>query len=156
MYKRQPQHGQAHACAGGQPGKQAAKGDGPLHIPVSYTHLDVYKRQAPALVVVAGDVHELGRHPQGAALIIHKVLGARHAPVSYTHLDVYKRQVLTPPKDLAITATLYIAVCVTAPHLFLPLFSLWQLLIHGVKQPHQKLFVVHFFYQQHFFGTLIG
>ena len=42
------------------------------------------------------------------------------------------------------------------PKLFLPLFSLWQLLIHGVKQPHQKLFVVHFFYQQHFFGTLIG
>ena len=38
--------------------------------------------------MVAGDVHELGRHPQGAALIIHKVLGARHAHAALTHAGV--------------------------------------------------------------------
>ena len=56
--------------------------------PVSYTHLDVYKRQLyshgssyAARVSVSLD---------GAAVITALYL----APVSYTHLDVYKRQVL--------------------------------------------------------------
>ena len=45
--------------------------------PVSYTHLDVYKRQ----------LHQLNIHldPQ---------LMGQFSAVSYTHLDVYKRQVL--------------------------------------------------------------
>ena len=55
-------------------------------IPVSYTHLDVYKRQDQArhaAAVVGGD-----------DLLI-ELLQQTHtaAPVSYTHLDVYKRQV---------------------------------------------------------------
>ena len=43
---------------------------------VSYTHLDVYKRQHHALDPGAPNVRPGGAHP-----------------VSYTHLDVYKRQV---------------------------------------------------------------
>ena len=46
--------------------------------PVSYTHLDVYKRQVNAFE----DILEAVEHE------------AAGAPVSYTHLDVYKRQVL--------------------------------------------------------------
>ena len=46
--------------------------------PVSYTHLDVYKRQGRGRAV-----HECQEHPAGAQ---------DHPPVSYTHLDVYKRQ----------------------------------------------------------------
>ena len=46
--------------------------------PVSYTHLDVYKRQ-----VLAADERAL-------AVIDAFALGLE--PVSYTHLDVYKRQ----------------------------------------------------------------
>ena len=55
---------------------------------VSYTHLDVYKRQAEAL----------GMTLPGAALVpatMRDILQyARYAgrTVSYTHLDVYKRQ----------------------------------------------------------------
>ena len=44
--------------------------------PVSYTHLDVYKRQAHNLI----DPPPLSGHEDGST------------PVSYTHLDVYKRQ----------------------------------------------------------------
>ena len=43
--------------------------------PVSYTHLDVYKRQA-----LSGS--------QSAVVLVDDL-----DPVSYTHLDVYKRQV---------------------------------------------------------------
>ena len=48
---------------------------------VSYTHLDVYKRQG---LVDAHYPHRpsAGRDPP------HEI----HRPVSYTHLDVYKRQ----------------------------------------------------------------
>ena len=52
---------------------------------VSYTHLDVYKRQHPA-----GCAH-LRRPRPGRALHPHRC-GTAQAPVSYTHLDVYKRQ----------------------------------------------------------------
>ena len=53
-------------------------------IPVSYTHLDVYKRQALA--------------ETGKKIIIYNVPGRTgqnleaSTTVSYTHLDVYKRQ----------------------------------------------------------------
>ena len=74
--------------------------------PVSYTHLDVYKRQGGTI----GDIEsqpfieaarqvslELGRQN---SLFIHVTLvpflkgSGEHKskPVSYTHLDVYKRQ----------------------------------------------------------------
>ena len=54
-------------------------------LPVSYTHLDVYKRQQLLglgdLAVVVGDLLRHGDEQRHG----------RH-PVSYTHLDVYKRQ----------------------------------------------------------------
>ena len=46
-------------------------------MPVSYTHLDVYKRQDKGGFAHIGNSHHHGPH----------------RPVSYTHLDVYKRQV---------------------------------------------------------------
>ena len=77
----------------------------PLGRPVSYTHLDVYKRQTascsfgfqklarrlvsvgvPAVLVVASSV---------SSVLVQHV----HVSVSYTHLDVYKRQ----PRGLSDT-----------------------------------------------------
>ena len=62
-------------------------------IPVSYTHLDVYKRQALATTISG----------TGGMLVLFYLLRRRMRrlglkrivpdPVSYTHLDVYKRQV---------------------------------------------------------------
>ena len=51
-------------------------------ISVSYTHLDVYKRQVISMATVISMVMDI--------LI----------PVSYTHLDVYKRQILLKNKTL--------------------------------------------------------
>ena len=59
---------------------------------VSYTHLDVYKRQAIGTVVLAQvDRHSQNRlcHILGGQI---RAIGELDAPVSYTHLDVYKRQ----------------------------------------------------------------
>ena len=57
--------------------------------PVSYTHLDVYKRQI--LCHMDGMVYQLIH-----TLVLGRGDGhhrdAQHGPVSYTHLDVYKRQ----------------------------------------------------------------
>ena len=50
-------------------------------MPVSYTHLDVYKRQA----VGPGRAAGAATHPLG-------VMRQLSNAVSYTHLDVYKRQ----------------------------------------------------------------
>ena len=58
----------------------------PITTPVSYTHLDVYKRQQ----FTRGYGLAFGyaeRKAMGMALV-------DRAPVSYTHLDVYKRQVI--------------------------------------------------------------
>ena len=52
---------------------------------VSYTHLDVYKRQ----VVSGGEITA-----QGAKADILPELLTDSSAVSYTHLDVYKRQVI--------------------------------------------------------------
>ena len=64
--------------------------------PVSYTHLDVYKRQefwrrlaaggVPGLCSLCGDFAALEFEPRSADVVT--LLEA----VSYTHLDVYKRQ----------------------------------------------------------------
>ena len=52
--------------------------------PVSYTHLDVYKRQ---------------RHNQATRDILRQSKNRTiRTPVSYTHLDVYKRQELSVSK----------------------------------------------------------
>ena len=54
-------------------------------IPVSYTHLDVYKRQALNTDLVCDAINTAMRE-----LFLQIVYG--RTPVSYTHLDVYKRQ----------------------------------------------------------------
>ena len=51
------------------------------YTPVSYTHLDVYKRQ-----VLEPTLNELA--------LLGGIVVLRTIPVSYTHLDVYKRQML--------------------------------------------------------------
>ena len=62
--------------------------------PVSYTHLDVYKRQHQ----VRAHVDEHSFTVESCAKVIDGDLCAPLAddllPVSYTHLDVYKRQPL--------------------------------------------------------------
>ena len=66
---------------------------------VSYTHLDVYKRQFNASAVSMADygleayVYEMNR---AAAALARKVADG-YTPVSYTHLDVYKRQTKKRP-----------------------------------------------------------
>ena len=85
--------------------------------PVSYTHLDVYKRQVAGKARVAVHAHQraacparlgaelrselfqLRRHrcDEGQRRFANQRLVARlvgFKPVSYTHLDVYKRQVV--------------------------------------------------------------
>ena len=57
-------------------------------IPVSYTHLDVYKRQAWHLYYVL-DLQNKETH----RIAFHEITKSA-IPVSYTHLDVYKRQAL--------------------------------------------------------------
>ena len=64
--------------------------------PVSYTHLDVYKRQAFATYIRAILLRDTGStlSPFHAFLFLQglETLSLRVKPVSYTHLDVYKRQ----------------------------------------------------------------
>ena len=70
--------------------RQRADVSQPLYMQaVSYTHLDVYKRQAYTMRVIAGSARRLN-------LKTIEGLDTRHTTdtVSYTHLDVYKRQVL--------------------------------------------------------------
>ena len=94
-------------------------GDGfMLQTPVSYTHLDVYKRQAAysacSMVKGAGAAvfHRSGRgqaHGVGSGDVDHPSStpnSRRHGvlerdAVSYTHLDVYKRQACTFAVQLA-------------------------------------------------------
>ncbi|WP_459448204.1 hypothetical protein [Erwinia amylovora] len=57
------------------------------HKPVSYTHLDVYKRQGLRLPPAMADGSD-DKRCQFCSVPIFS-----HKPVSYTHLDVYKRQV---------------------------------------------------------------
>ena len=58
-----------------------------LETPVSYTHLDVYKRQGQDRFPV---------HAGGFDLYLPRQHRRHTEPVSYTHLDVYKRQVMMP------------------------------------------------------------
>ena len=54
---------------------------------VSYTHLDVYKRQAVC--------RSNGHFPLYRAGDLRKRTAQDRSAVSYTHLDVYKRQVIS-------------------------------------------------------------
>ena len=63
-------------------------------VPVSYTHLDVYKRQAlsveSTLVGMTGNAVFIESDEHGVVILLCLIFGQS---VSYTHLDVYKRQV---------------------------------------------------------------
>ena len=73
-------------------------------MPVSYTHLDVYKRQAyyiPMLLIPTLALYTLFFLDRGQSAPLYKYRYVIFVfpvvlfePVSYTHLDVYKRQVL--------------------------------------------------------------
>ena len=71
---------------------------------VSYTHLDVYKRQEQQLAVSAVPpdlLEESGLVKTEDAEVSaqeDELCGYPLAPVSYTHLDVYKRQLLHQKK----------------------------------------------------------
>ena len=60
---------------------------------VSYTHLDVYKRQAEKYIKKHQEaVTKLGYAYNALEHAVDSALGETVYPVSYTHLDVYKRQ----------------------------------------------------------------
>ena len=56
-----------------------------ITFPVSYTHLDVYKRQVYRLHLSNGKTYDIENYSMWCG-------SASKEPVSYTHLDVYKRQ----------------------------------------------------------------
>ena len=60
---------------------------------VSYTHLDVYKRQVYDELYKHPEIkHVLTSHEQGASHAADGYARSTGKAVSYTHLDVYKRQ----------------------------------------------------------------
>ena len=70
---------------------------------VSYTHLDVYKRQSLDRVEICLAAYSLKQMKKSgrvsaAAAVVGDLLGIRPIislnAVSYTHLDVYKRQII--------------------------------------------------------------
>ena len=71
--------------------------DGTL-LPVSYTHLDVYKRQFEYIITGKHKCRQGGSdvcvcHVRvGVGNFLKQCIIVRQIAVSYTHLDVYKRQ----------------------------------------------------------------
>ena len=64
--------------------------------PVSYTHLDVYKRQLPSLLLPYFLMDKIAEWTAYDIIETKKIRLERMLwiiPVSYTHLDVYKRQI---------------------------------------------------------------
>ena len=66
---------------------------------VSYTHLDVYKRQLLVLIAIVSTlspnfftINNLFNILQQTS--VNAIMAVGMTPVSYTHLDVYKRQEL--------------------------------------------------------------
>ena len=70
------------------------------NVPVSYTHLDVYKRQGLGKALLHhGQRKHLVEHVDAALEVLELLEQRDHVelgdiPVSYTHLDVYKRQTM--------------------------------------------------------------
>ena len=62
-------------------------------LPVSYTHLDVYKRQIPFCKELYIERDDFMIEPPKKYFRLFPGNEVRLMPVSYTHLDVYKRQV---------------------------------------------------------------
>ena len=60
--------------------------------PVSYTHLDVYKRQYQGRDPLREIIDEAHAHNIKVHAWFEYGFAASYGPVSYTHLDVYKRQ----------------------------------------------------------------
>ena len=77
--------------------------------PVSYTHLDVYKRQTPDEQVVFGKQDYFEKIDTDLNNEIKWIIPNTQKnvmepiPVSYTHLDVYKRQQLFSMIVLSVT-----------------------------------------------------
>ena len=59
---------------------------------VSYTHLDVYKRQAEEKTECDVELTEVGPNKVKVIKVVREITGLGLKAVSYTHLDVYKRQ----------------------------------------------------------------
>ena len=71
-----------------------ADSSGTLQTPVSYTHLDVYKRQSYDFTQLTDEelLAELEIVDDRRIWKIAEAIRRGMPPVSYTHLDVYKRQ----------------------------------------------------------------
>ena len=68
--------------------------------PVSYTHLDVYKRQEDKLVGIGYETDEKTGEHTGIKITMFDISDSSSLKaVSYTHLDVYKRQAQRFPQN---------------------------------------------------------
>ena len=71
----------------------------PLYVPVSYTHLDVYKRQdhsdikamTAEIQKIGVNINQIAKRVNATGSVYQEDIEEIKA-VSYTHLDVYKRQ----------------------------------------------------------------
>ena len=83
--------------------------------PVSYTHLDVYKRQVTRLTgdvtniqnSISGGMRPACRAPVMMITAIAVSFYINKEPVSYTHLDVYKRQLYGNPQKYGTASRRY-------------------------------------------------
>ena len=81
---------------------------------VSYTHLDVYKRQYQdrawleiSLDVIAENYHMIKKEIGDKSEFMAVIKADAYGSVSYTHLDVYKRQLPTLPKEKRKTGAFF-------------------------------------------------
>ena len=77
--------------------------------PVSYTHLDVYKRQSLVRIIVSALLCGAAAFactllPVGNLIRLGAAVVVGAGAVSYTHLDVYKRQVSISSRVAAFSA----------------------------------------------------
>ena len=73
----------------------------PSALPVSYTHLDVYKRQAEVYTHDPRLMEKLEQLAKKHPDQITRKDAHNFTAVSYTHLDVYKRQLL--PRSITVS-----------------------------------------------------
>ena len=87
---------------------------------VSYTHLDVYKRQpldwmVSSLLAAAAEA-EAAVLEAVEAEVLEEQPASERTPVSYTHLDVYKRQPVDCPMPMPMESAPFSPFSSTVPY----------------------------------------
>ena len=118
---------------------------------VSYTHLDVYKRQAMALLRSGVDINTIRiwlgpvslqtTHIYAESDLKMKAKAlARCEAVSYTHLDVYKRQITTRPNHPLPRQDFHLQACQRPKAAHRSLLLVSALLYRGCAREGEFLF----------------